>query len=83
MIATHGRGEAAASGGLTASLNRPAQPDFVIAHRTPPTQFDRSVGAEVAIFRLESDGYVAVACTRQGTLMVNPKTNRRVTVRLV
>jgi len=34
------------------------------------------------MFRLESEGYVAVACTRQGTLLVNPKTSRRVTGKL-
>ena len=31
--------------------------------------------------RLEAQGYVAAACTRQGTLMVDPKTGQRVTVK--
>jgi len=80
LIAPHGRGQGATSGGRTVSLSQPAHADFVVAHRTGTTRFDRSVGAEVVMFRLDSDGYVAVACTRQGTLMVNPKTHRRVTV---
>jgi hypothetical protein len=31
---------------------------------------------------LQSAGYVATACTRDGTLMVNPKTHRHVIVKL-
>ena len=34
------------------------------------------------IHRLQSKGYVAAACTRQGTLMVDPKTHQHVTVKL-
>ena len=34
------------------------------------------------IHRLQSKGYVAAACTREGTLMVDPKTHHRVTVKL-
>ena len=44
-----------------------------IAHR-------RSANRE--IHRLQSKGYVAAACTRTGTLMVDPKTHQRVTVKL-
>ena len=31
---------------------------------------------------LESKGYVATACTRKGTLMIDPKTGRHLTVEL-
>ena len=34
------------------------------------------------IHRLQSKGYVAAACTRKGTLMVDPQTHERVTVKL-
>jgi hypothetical protein len=44
-----------------------------IAHR-------RSANGE--IHRLQSKGYVGAACTRTGTLMVDPKTHQRVTVKL-
>jgi hypothetical protein len=43
----------------------------------------RAYVLQETMFRLESEGYVPTACTRQGTLMVNPKTHRRVTVKLV
>lgn len=32
---------------------------------------------------LQAKGYVEAACTADGSLMVNPKTNHQVTVRLV
>ena len=34
------------------------------------------------IHRLQSKGYVAAACTREGTLMVDPKTHQHVTVKV-
>jgi CTP-dependent riboflavin kinase len=34
------------------------------------------------IHRLQSKGYVAAACTREGTLMVDPKSHQHVTVKL-
>jgi hypothetical protein len=34
------------------------------------------------IHRLQSRGYVAAACTRQGTLMVDPQTHQHVTVKV-
>ena len=34
------------------------------------------------IHRLLQKGYVAAACTRKGTLMVDPKTHQHVTVKL-
>jgi hypothetical protein len=34
------------------------------------------------IHRLQQKGYLAAACTRKGTLMVNPKTLQHVTVKL-
>lgn len=34
------------------------------------------------IHRLQLKGYVAAACTREGTLMVDPKTHQHVTVKL-
>jgi CTP-dependent riboflavin kinase len=34
------------------------------------------------IHRLQSEGYIAAACTREGTLMVDPKTHQHVTVKL-
>jgi hypothetical protein len=43
----------------------------------------RAYALQETMFRLESEGYVPTACTRQGTLMVNPKTHQRVTVKLV
>ena len=45
---------------------------------THPTNRPRT--ATVQIDRLEAQGYLAAACTREGTLMVNPTTRRRVTV---
>lgn len=38
--------------------------------------------ADRQIHRLQSKGYVAAACTRKGTLMVDPQTHQRVTVKL-
>jgi hypothetical protein len=43
----------------------------------------RALTATNQIQRLESKGYIATACTRAGTLMVNPNTHQRVTVKLV
>ena len=37
--------------------------------------------ASLQIDRLQSRGYVASFCTPEGTLMINPKTRRRVIVR--
>ena len=34
------------------------------------------------IHRLQQKGYVAAACTREGTLMVDPETHQHVTVKL-
>jgi hypothetical protein len=40
------------------------------------------VAATLQMHRLESKGYVAAACTREGTLMVDQKTGRHVTVKV-
>jgi hypothetical protein len=40
------------------------------------------VAATLQIHRLEAKGYVATACTRKGTLMIDPKTGRHLTVEL-
>ena len=42
----------------------------------------RALAATHEMGRLESKGYIPTACTRAGTLMVNPKTHQRVTVTL-
>jgi hypothetical protein len=47
------------------------------AHATP-----QPVAAPLQMHRLEAKGYIATACTREGTLMVDPTTGRHVTVRL-
>jgi hypothetical protein len=47
------------------------------AHATP-----QPVAATLQMHRLEAKGYIATACTREGTLMVDPTTGRHVTVRL-
>ena len=41
----------------------------------------RAQAATLEMHHLQSAGYIATACTREGTLMVNPKTHRRTTVR--
>jgi hypothetical protein len=38
---------------------------------------------ESEMFRLMSAGYVEEGCTTEGTVMVDPKTNHRVTVKTV
>jgi hypothetical protein len=40
------------------------------------------LSANRQIHRLQQKGYVAAACTRKGTLMVDPKTHQHVTVKL-
>ena len=61
-----------AAGGVGAaaatSIGRVSNPALTAAHRMD---------------RLESRGYVPAQCTPTGTLMVNPRTHRRVTVKLV
>jgi hypothetical protein len=47
------------------------------AHATP-----QPVAATRQMHRLEAKGYVAMSCTREGTLMVDPTTGRHVTVKL-
>lgn len=46
-------------------------------------QFESNQGIEMEMFRLESEGYVAAGCTTEGTVMVNPKTRHKVTVKTV
>jgi hypothetical protein len=43
---------------------------------------ERVYTMETEIFRLESEGYVEEACTREGTLFVHPKTGDRVTLKV-
>jgi hypothetical protein len=60
---------AAAAGLLPLAANGASE------HATP-----RVPSAAQQMHRLEFEGYVASACTRKGTLMVNPTTHRRITV---
>ncbi len=53
----------------------------VAGGRTRPSQFDRSQGIEEEMFRLASEGYVQGPCTKEGTVMINPKTHHQVVVR--
>jgi hypothetical protein len=52
------------------------------AHEAGAHAATRLATATLRIHRLESEGYVAAACMRKGTLMFNPTTGRRVTVNL-
>jgi hypothetical protein len=52
------------------------------AHGTDANAAANALAASRQIHRLEAHGYVASACTRDGTLMVNPNTGQRVTVEL-
>lgn len=51
----------------------------VAGGRLTPSPFEHS---QEQVFKLESEGYVAEACTKDGTLMVNKKTGHKVTVRI-
>jgi hypothetical protein len=50
------------------------------AHDTGANAAPHALAGSRQMHRLEAHGYVAAACTRKGTLMVNPNTGRRVTV---
>jgi hypothetical protein len=50
------------------------------AHGTSTNAAANALAGSRQIHRLEAHGYVASACTRKGTLMVNPNTGQRVTV---
>ena len=50
------------------------------AHGTGANAAAHAVAGSRQMHRLEAHGYVASACTRKGTLMVNPSTGQRVTV---
>jgi hypothetical protein len=51
------------------------------AHGTGATNAAaNAIAGSRQMHRLEAHGYVASACTRKGTLMVNPNTGQRVTV---
>jgi hypothetical protein len=52
------------------------------ANRQAATASAQAQNATRQIHRLQSKGYVAAACTREGTLMVDPKTHQHVTVKL-
>ena len=52
------------------------------ANGPAPIAIAQRQSATRQIHRLQSKGYVAAACTRQGTLMVDPKTHQHVTVKL-
>jgi CTP-dependent riboflavin kinase len=52
------------------------------AHETAAHATTRLVAATRLIHRLESQGYVAAACTRRGTLMVDQATGRHMIVKL-
>ena len=50
------------------------------AHGTGANAAAHALAGSRQMHRLEARGYVALACTRKGTLMVNPNTGQRVTV---
>jgi hypothetical protein len=50
------------------------------AHGIGPNAAAHALAGSRQMHRLEAHGYVASACTRTGTLMVNPNTGQRVTV---
>ena len=50
------------------------------AHGTGANAAANALAGSRQMHRLEARGYVASACTREGTLMVNPNTGQRVTV---
>jgi predicted metal-binding membrane protein len=50
------------------------------AHETGANAAAHTLAGSRQMHRLEAHGYVAAACTRKGTLMVNPTTGQRVTV---
>jgi hypothetical protein len=50
------------------------------AHGTGANAAANGLAGSRQIRRLEAQGYVASACTRNGTLMANPNTGKRVTV---
>lgn len=52
----------------------------VAGGRSRPSQFAATQGIEEEMFRLESEGYVANACTTEGTVMINSK-GHKVTVK--
>jgi hypothetical protein len=66
---------------VIASLAAAAAGSAGLATALDGTQPTARQTASLQIDRLESQGYIASSCTREGTLMVNPKTRRRVTVR--
>ena len=53
----------------------------LIAHGTGANAAAHALAGSGQLHRLEAQGYVPEACTRRGTLMVDPKTGRRVTVK--
>jgi hypothetical protein len=50
------------------------------AHGTGLNAAAHALAGSRQMHRLEAHGYVPLACTRRGTLMVNPNTGQRVTV---
>jgi hypothetical protein len=50
------------------------------AHGTGANAAANALAGSRQMHRLEAHGYVALACTRNGTVMVNPNTGQRVTV---
>jgi len=52
----------------------------IAAHGTATNAAENALAGSRQMHRLEAHGYVASACTRKGTLMVNPNTGQRVTV---
>jgi hypothetical protein len=50
------------------------------AHGTGANAAAQALAGSRQMHRLEAHGYVASACTRKGTLMVNPNTGQGVTV---
>ena len=59
-----------------------SESESVVGGRAAVSSEDQRVYTmEEETFRLESQGYVEQACTVEGTLFVNPKTNHRVTLK--
>jgi len=51
------------------------------AHATGANPANGALASSGQMYRLEAQGYVAAACTPQGTLMIDAKTGRSVTVK--
>jgi hypothetical protein len=58
-----------------------SESESVVGGAAMSSEGERVYTMEEETFRLMSQGYVEEACTKEGTLFVNPKTNHRVTLK--